>query len=146
MPCSCATGKLDRKVGGPSVEFKEPRRSVYLKWLRNTKESLLDVFDIPDGFTSSARRNVTTTSTQALFMIKLAADDPARPDVCRPAAPGQQDTDDAKIARALSFGVCPLPVEQRNPLSREPSSRTSRSALSAEGTRPLPTRPADPVP
>ena len=63
------TGKLDRQVGGPSVEFKEPRRSVYLKWLRNTKEPLLDVFDIPDGFTSAARRNVTTTSTQALFMI-----------------------------------------------------------------------------
>ncbi|HZZ78284.1 MAG TPA: DUF1553 domain-containing protein [Gemmataceae bacterium] len=63
------TGRLDRKVGGPSVEFKEPRRSVYLKWLRNTKEPLLEVFDIPDGFTSSARRNVTTTSTQALFMI-----------------------------------------------------------------------------
>jgi mono/diheme cytochrome c family protein len=63
------TGKLDRTVGGPSVEFKEPRRSVYLKWLRNTKEPLLDVFDIPDGFTSSARRNVTTTATQALFMI-----------------------------------------------------------------------------
>src|SRR5207253_7445270 len=63
------TGRLDRTAGGPSVEFKEPRRSVYLKWLRNTKEPLLDVFDIPDGFTSAARRNVTTTSTQALFMI-----------------------------------------------------------------------------
>jgi hypothetical protein len=63
------TGRLDRSVGGPSVEFKEPRRSVYLKWLRNTKEPLLDVFDIPDGFTSSARRNVTTTSTQALYML-----------------------------------------------------------------------------
>ncbi|MBI2807889.1 MAG: DUF1553 domain-containing protein [Planctomycetes bacterium] len=64
-----ATGQLDRKVGGPSVEFKEPRRSVYLKWLRNTKEPLLDIFDLPDGFTSSARRNVSTTSTQALFML-----------------------------------------------------------------------------
>jgi hypothetical protein len=63
------TGRLDARVGGPSAEFKEPRRSVYLKWLRNTKEPLLDVFDIPDGFTSSARRNVTTTSTQALLMI-----------------------------------------------------------------------------
>jgi len=62
-------GKLDRKVGGPSVEFKETRRSVYLKWFRNTKEPLLEVFDLPDGFTSSAQRNVSTTSTQALFMI-----------------------------------------------------------------------------
>jgi mono/diheme cytochrome c family protein len=63
------TGKLDRKFGGPSVEFKEPRRSVYLKSLRNTKEPMLDVFDIPDGFTSTGRRGVTTTATQALFMI-----------------------------------------------------------------------------
>jgi hypothetical protein len=63
------TGRLDRKIGGPSVEFSQPRRSVYLKWLRNTKEPLLEIFDIPDGFTSSARRNVTTTSTQALFLI-----------------------------------------------------------------------------
>ena len=63
------TGKLDRKVGGPSVEFKEPRRSVYLKWLRNTKDPLLEVFDLPDGFTSSAQRNASTNSTQALYMI-----------------------------------------------------------------------------
>ncbi|MSQ96183.1 MAG: DUF1553 domain-containing protein [Gemmataceae bacterium] len=63
------TGQLDRKVGGPSVEFKEPRRSVYLKWYRNTKDPLLEVFDVPDGFTSAPLRNVTTSSTQALFMI-----------------------------------------------------------------------------
>ncbi len=64
-----ATGKLDRKVGGPSVEFKEPRRSVYLKWLRNTKEPLLEIFDVPDGFTSAAQRNVSTNSTQALYLM-----------------------------------------------------------------------------
>jgi mono/diheme cytochrome c family protein len=63
------TGKLDRQVGGPSVEFKEPRRSVYLKWQRNTKDPLLDVFDLPDGFGSTAQRNVSTTATQALFLI-----------------------------------------------------------------------------
>ncbi len=64
-----ATGRLDRRVGGPSVEFKEPRRSVYLKWYRNTKDPLLEIFDLPDGFTSAPLRNVTTSSTQALFMI-----------------------------------------------------------------------------
>ncbi len=64
-----ASGRLDRTVGGPSVEFKEPRRSVYLKWMRNTKDPLLEIFDLPDGFTSTALRNVSTNSTQALFMI-----------------------------------------------------------------------------
>src|ERR1051325_4980390 len=63
------TGKLDRKVGGPSVEFKEPRRSVYLKWLRNTKDPLLEIFDLPDAFVTAPTRNVSTTATQALFMI-----------------------------------------------------------------------------
>ena len=56
------TGKLDRTVGGPSVEFKEPRRSVYLKWLRNTKEPLLDVFDIRTA--SPALRSATSPQLQ----------------------------------------------------------------------------------
>jgi hypothetical protein len=62
-------GKLDRKIGGPSVELKEPRRSVYLKWLRNTKDPLLEIFDLPDAFVTAPTRNVSTTATQALFMI-----------------------------------------------------------------------------
>lgn len=62
-------GKLDRTVGGPSVELKEPRRSVYLKWMRNTKDPLLEIFDLPDGFVTAPQRNVSTTATQALFMI-----------------------------------------------------------------------------
>ncbi len=62
-------GKLDRKVGGPSVEFKEPRRSVYLKWMRNTKDPLLEIFDLPDSFTSAALRNVSTNATQALYLM-----------------------------------------------------------------------------
>ncbi len=68
-----ATGKLDRTVGGPSVEFKEPRRSIYLKVLRNSKDPLLEVFDLPDAFNSTAQRNVTTTSTQALYLLNSPA-------------------------------------------------------------------------
>ena len=63
------TGKLDMKAGGPSVDAKEPRRSVYTKVVRNTRDSLLDVFDAPETFTSTGQRNVTTTPTQALLMI-----------------------------------------------------------------------------
>lgn len=62
-------GKLDRKMGGPSVELKEPRRSVYLKWMRNTKDPLLEIFDLPDAFVTAPQRNVSTTATQALFMM-----------------------------------------------------------------------------
>ena len=41
------TGKLDLTVGRPERRAKEPRRSIYLKLLRNTKDPLLDVFDCP---------------------------------------------------------------------------------------------------
>ena len=64
-----ATGKLDLAMGGPGVDAKEPRRTVYTKVRRNTRDPLLDVFDLPEGFTSTAQRNVTTTPTQALLMF-----------------------------------------------------------------------------
>lgn len=63
------TGKLDTAMGGPSVDAKTPRRSVYTKVMRNTHDPLLDVFDAPETFTSTAQRNVTTTPTQALLML-----------------------------------------------------------------------------
>ncbi|MBI3822677.1 MAG: DUF1553 domain-containing protein [Planctomycetes bacterium] len=107
------TGRLDRKVGGPSVEFKEPRRSVYLKWLRNTKEPLLEIFDIPDGFTSSARRNVTTTSTQALFMINAPLMIQQGQTFANLLYQDNKTSDDQKIDRAfrLAFGRSPSSKE-----------------------------------
>ena len=107
------TGKLDRTVGGPSVEFKEPRRSVYLKWLRNTKEPLLDVFDIPDGFTSSARRNVTTTSTQALYMLNSPLMLAQGGQFADRLHKDNTTTDDQKIERAFRFALA------RNPSTKE---------------------------
>jgi hypothetical protein len=64
-----SAGKLDLTMGGPGVDPKEPRRSIYTKVRRNTRDPLLDVFDAPEGFTSAAQRNVTTTPTQALLMF-----------------------------------------------------------------------------
>lgn len=63
------TGKLDLTAGGPSVEPREPRRSIYCKVMRNSREPLLDVFDWPENFQSTAQRNVTTTATQSLLML-----------------------------------------------------------------------------
>jgi hypothetical protein len=111
-----SVGKLNRKIGGPSVEFKETRRSVYLKWFRNTKDPLLEVFDLPDGFTSSAQRNVSTTSTQALFMInspymvqqgKTLADEVHKEGLT---------SDEQKIERAfrLTFGRSPTRKEAQS--------------------------------
>jgi hypothetical protein len=64
-----ATGELDLTMGGPSVDAVKPRRTVYTRVARNTRDPLLDVFDSPEGFTSTAQRNVTTTPTQALLLF-----------------------------------------------------------------------------
>ncbi len=63
------TGELELKDGGPSAAWDKPRRTIYTKILRNTRDALLDVFDLPEGFQSTAQRNTTTTSTQALTMF-----------------------------------------------------------------------------
>jgi len=63
------SGELDLTQGGPSVDHNQPRRSIYLKFKRNSKEPLLDAFDIADGYNSTANRDVTTTPTQSLLMI-----------------------------------------------------------------------------
>jgi hypothetical protein len=64
-----ASGELNLAAGGPGVDAATPRRSVYTKIIRNTRDPLLDAFDVADGFSSFARRNSTTTANQALLMI-----------------------------------------------------------------------------
>jgi hypothetical protein len=64
-----ATGEIDGTRGGPGGDNTSSRRSVYLKVLRNKRDDLLDVFDVPDGSSSIPERNVTTTPTQSLLMI-----------------------------------------------------------------------------
>ena len=63
------SGELDLKMGGPGVKSTTARRSVYLQVFRNKRDALLEVFDVPDGYRSMARRNVTTTPPQALLMM-----------------------------------------------------------------------------
>jgi hypothetical protein len=61
-------GELDLQMSGPSVVATKPRRTIYTKMIRNTRDPLLDVFDVPDGYLSVAQRNTTTTPSQALLM------------------------------------------------------------------------------
>jgi hypothetical protein len=64
-----ASGELDLTAGGPSVPTSKPRRSIYTTAIRNIRDPLLDVFDLPDAFSSTPQRNVTTTPTQSLLLI-----------------------------------------------------------------------------
>jgi hypothetical protein len=63
------TGQLDLTLGGPSVDYREPRRTVYCKIMRNVRDPLMEVFDAPENFLSTAQRNVTTTANQTLLML-----------------------------------------------------------------------------
>jgi hypothetical protein len=63
------SGELQHNVGGPSVDVKTPRRSLYVKSFRNTPDEFLHAFDVANGLKSVAERNRTTTPTQALLMI-----------------------------------------------------------------------------
>jgi hypothetical protein len=63
------TGELDLQPGGEGVSWDKPRRTIYTKVIRNTRDPLLDVFDAPEGFQSTSQRNATTTPTQSLLMI-----------------------------------------------------------------------------
>jgi hypothetical protein len=63
------TGELDLKAGGPGANFSEPRRSIYCKFMRNTRDPLIDVFDAPFWFQSASSRDTTTTPVQSLLLI-----------------------------------------------------------------------------
>jgi hypothetical protein len=63
------SGELCCDAGGPSADSKLPRRSIYTKATRNTRDHLLDAFDAPESFCSVAARNCTTTVTQSLLLL-----------------------------------------------------------------------------
>lgn len=64
-----ASGGMDLKMGGPAVSHSSSRRSVYAKVRRNTRDPLLDIFDLPQFFVSSPKRDQTTTAIQSLHLL-----------------------------------------------------------------------------
>jgi hypothetical protein len=67
-----ASGELNLTMGGPGVAAGEPRRTIYTRVMRNTRDPLLDAFDAPDGSNTTPTRNVTITPTQSLILINGA--------------------------------------------------------------------------
>jgi hypothetical protein len=115
-----ATGLLDLTAGGPSADFSKPRRSIYSRVTRNTRDPLLDVFDAPEGFQSAANRNVTTTPTQALLMINSDYMLNMAEDLARRVKTEHKSHDQlARIDAAfrLAFGRTPTDDERRASLA-----------------------------
>ena len=64
-----ASGQLDLTAGGPGVQSDVPRRSIYMRVMRNERDSLLDVFDLPLFFSSTSSRDTTTSPVQSLLLF-----------------------------------------------------------------------------
>jgi hypothetical protein len=67
-----ATGRLDGRVGGTSIEPSDPkerRRTIYSRVSRLSLNPLLALFDFPDPNIHADRRVETTTPLQKLFVM-----------------------------------------------------------------------------
>ncbi len=64
-----ASGELKPMHQGNSLDPSKPVRSIFVRSMRNSQDRFLSLFDSPDGSTSSAKRNATTTPLQSLMMM-----------------------------------------------------------------------------
>ena len=64
-----ATGELRPVRDGASLDASQPVRSIFVRSMRNSQDRFLSLFDSPDGSSSTAKRNATTTPLQSLMMM-----------------------------------------------------------------------------
>jgi Protein of unknown function (DUF1549)/Protein of unknown function (DUF1553)/Planctomycete cytochrome C len=67
------SGELKIVTGGAGVMPDQPRRTIFTRFMRNTRDPLADVFDAPLWFNSAAARDTTTTPVQSLLLVNSAA-------------------------------------------------------------------------
>lgn len=107
------SGSLKLDAGGPGTDPDQPLRSVYIKVERNSRDPVLDVFDLPDRIMGTGERTTTTTPTQSLLMInggtvlKWSA---AFAERVEQEVPGGQDSQ-VRHAYRLAFGRDPTEHE-----------------------------------
>lgn len=63
------SGQLSPQASGPGVLGDTPRRTIFTRVMRNARDPLLDVFDLPAFFASESSRNTTTTPVQSLLLL-----------------------------------------------------------------------------
>ncbi|MEM7234631.1 MAG: DUF1553 domain-containing protein [Planctomycetota bacterium] len=112
-----ASGRLDRRVGGPSISPRDPkarRRTLYSRISRFELDRLLVLFDFPDPNTHAAKRVETTTPLQKLFVLNSQFMD----EISRAVAGRIQknaDTNDGGVAQLyrLLFARAPSAAESK---------------------------------
>ncbi|MSQ96272.1 MAG: DUF1553 domain-containing protein [Gemmataceae bacterium] len=111
------SGRLDTKRGGPSIEVTQGdnvRRTLYAKVSRLQLNPLLALFDFPDANVTSARRSVTTSPQQQLFVLNsdfTIETAKAFAKRLEKAAPGEMER--VTLAFRLAYGREPAEVERR---------------------------------
>ena len=107
------TGELTPTEGGPGSAATEPRRSIYAKIMRNTRDPLLDVFDAPYWFNSASSRDTTTTPVQSLLLINSPVMLARSRAFAARLEKDEPNADSARIIRAyrLAFGREPTAEE-----------------------------------
>jgi hypothetical protein len=63
------SGKLDTTLYGESVGSGEPRRSIYVKVIRNALDPFLTTFDLPVPFSARGKRDTTNVPAQSLTLL-----------------------------------------------------------------------------
>jgi cytochrome c553 len=63
------SGKLDPTLYGESVGSGDPRRSIYVKVIRNALDPFLTTFDAPVPFITRGERDVTNVPAQSLTLL-----------------------------------------------------------------------------
>jgi hypothetical protein len=63
------SGKLDTTLYGESVGSGDPRRSIYVKVIRNALDPFLTTFDLPVPFSARGKRDTTNVPAQSLTLL-----------------------------------------------------------------------------
>ncbi len=66
------SGRLDRTLYGESVSSGDPRRSIYVKVIRNALDPFLTTFDAPVPFATRGKRDTTNVPAQSLTLLNDA--------------------------------------------------------------------------
>jgi hypothetical protein len=121
------SGKLDRTVGGPLMKpntasevgyvFDDTRRSVYTPVFRNRLLELFEAFDFADPNLVTGKRTVSTTVTQALYLMNspFAMDQARHAAKAALAVPNLDDV--GRLERAYRIALGRLPTEKERQLA-----------------------------
>ena len=126
-----ASGEMVHRLGGESVEGAEPRRSVYVKKMRNTPDEMLRGFDAPPGFESTPQRVATTAPTQSLLLINGAWSMERARALARRVLAGKSAIDPAIVREVIAtvYGREPRDTETERALAFVRAQRKDAPAL-----------------